>query len=90
MCFTTNLRILSGNKGPNIFAGLALRDPAEAAEIFREKAVQCLVLGNYTEPTTHTVEALLTYFLCEHFRNPDAQVGAWHLMGKPLLFAALF
>lgn len=71
MSLATNLRIIAGNTSPTIFSQVALRDPKEAIELFSEKIVQCLVLGNYTEPTTHTIETLLTYMITEYFRSPD-------------------
>ncbi|KAF4625058.1 hypothetical protein G7Y89_g13112 [Cudoniella acicularis] len=50
-------------------------------EIYREKVVQCLVLGNYTKPTRFAMETLLLYFTIEHFRSPDSQIGSWILVG---------
>ncbi|KAH8595029.1 hypothetical protein B0O99DRAFT_512847 [Bisporella sp. PMI_857] len=81
MCLATNLRILCGNDSPDIFSQVALRDQHEAITLFSEKTVQCLILGNYTEPCQYTIPTLLTYSLTEHFRSIDAQVGGWMLMG---------
>lgn len=81
MCLSLNIRLLSWSKHENIFNGLAQRDPREAVEIFREKTVQCLVLGNYTNPSAYTVETLIAYSLCEHFTSPDAHVGGWMTIG---------
>jgi hypothetical protein len=44
----------------------ALRDPQDAIDNYREKTVQCLVLGNYTEPGAYTVETLLLYYISDH------------------------
>ncbi|TVY14613.1 Fusarisetin A cluster transcription factor fsa6 [Lachnellula arida] len=63
------------------FRDMALRDPVEAINVFREKTVQCLILGNYTEPGPYTVETLLLYYIVEHFRSPDTQFGAWLVFG---------
>lgn len=48
---------------------------------FREKAVQCLVLANYSKCPPYTVEAFLHYFVTEYFRSQDGQFGIWVLTG---------
>jgi Fungal specific transcription factor domain len=59
----------------------ALRDPQDAITNYREKTVQCLVLGNYTEPGPYTVETLLLYYISDHFRTSDASFGSWMVFG---------
>ena len=80
MCSSLNIELLDEGKASSL-EGQALKDPQEVIKIFREKTVQCLVLGNYTEPTAHTVETLFMYFLSEHFRNSESHVGAWMVCG---------
>ncbi|CAG8974704.1 hypothetical protein HYALB_00006440 [Hymenoscyphus albidus] len=60
---------------------IAAQDPAEIIEMYRQKTVQCLFLGKYLEPGPYIIETLLLYYVCEHFRTPDAQFGSWALFG---------
>ncbi|KAG9239362.1 hypothetical protein BJ875DRAFT_188438 [Amylocarpus encephaloides] len=48
---------------------------------YRERLVQCLIIGKYTNPTRYTVETLCMYFAVEHFRCPDTQFGTYVLLG---------
>jgi Fungal specific transcription factor domain len=68
---------LSNKSLSGILSDQALRDPQDAINNYREKTVQCLVLGNYTEPGPYTVETLLLYYVSDHFRSSDAQFGTW-------------
>ncbi|KAE8450755.1 hypothetical protein EG329_005668 [Mollisiaceae sp. DMI_Dod_QoI] len=65
----------------NAMSNHALRDPEEVIKMFHEKTVQCLILGDYTEPVAYTVECLVLYFSLEHFRSADAQFGIWLVFG---------
>jgi hypothetical protein len=64
LCLTTYFEIASNQKVP-VSKVLALRNPMDIIKIFREKTVQCLVLSNYTNPTTYTVETLFLYYISE-------------------------
>lgn len=72
---------LSNKPLSSILAQEALRDPQDAITSYREKGVQCLVLGNYTEPGPYTVETLFLYYVSDHFRTSDAQFGSWMIFG---------
>lgn len=72
---------MSGISPTGSWSETALRDPVEAANVYREKIVQCLMLGNYTEPGPYTVETLFLYYIAEHFRTLDMNFGAWMLFG---------
>ncbi|KAF2140804.1 uncharacterized protein K452DRAFT_251529 [Aplosporella prunicola CBS 121167] len=50
-------------------------------DMYREKTVQCLVLGKYTNPTPFTIETLLLYFSLERLRSTDMKPGNWVLAG---------
>ncbi|KAF2021508.1 hypothetical protein BU24DRAFT_417149 [Aaosphaeria arxii CBS 175.79] len=50
-------------------------------DFYREKVVQCLILGNYGKCPPYTIEALLQYFVTEYFRSQDSQFGTWMLVG---------
>ena len=57
------------------------KSPQDLVRIYREKVVQCLVLGKYTKSVPYTIETLLLYFLIEHFQCEDTQIGNWILLG---------
>ncbi|KAG9232543.1 fungal-specific transcription factor domain-containing protein [Amylocarpus encephaloides] len=60
---------------------LAVRDPSEMANMFLQKIVQCLILGDYTEPGPFTVETLVFYFIAEHLQSQDTIFGNWMVFG---------
>lgn len=62
---------------PSSLAGLPLQDPSDAITTYSEKTIQCLVLGNYTDPGPYTVETLWLCYIYSQFRSPDALFGAW-------------
>jgi hypothetical protein len=80
ICLAAQYEAVSEGKS-SILGGQALRDPLETVSIFREKMIQCLVLGNYTEPGPYTVETLIMYYISDHFRTSDTQFGAWMVFG---------
>lgn len=53
---------------------------SESTSIYREKAVQALMLGQYTKGGPYVVEALLAYFTVEHFTSIDAQIESWLIL----------
>lgn len=82
LCLATNFEVLSNaSKKSSHLAGLALNDPAEAIGLFRERTIQCLILGDYTSPSPCTIVTLLLYYIADHFRSPDTQFGAWMMYG---------
>jgi hypothetical protein len=48
---------------------------------YREKVVQCLILGEYTKCPPYTLEVFLSYFIMEYLRSRDTQFGIWLLVG---------
>jgi hypothetical protein len=76
LTLSAHFELMSQSSSFGNFPDMALRDPVEAINIFREKTVQCLVLGNYTEPGPYTVETLLVYYIAEHFQSADTQSGS--------------
>lgn len=50
-------------------------------ETFRQKAVQCLVLGNYAQGGPYVLETLMLYIAAELFVRNDAEIGVWILLG---------
>jgi hypothetical protein len=73
--------MLSNKSLSRVMAFEAIREPQDVINNFREKTVQCLVLSNYTEPGACTVEALILYYISDHFRTSDAQFGSWMVFG---------
>ncbi|KAL2178651.1 fungal-specific transcription factor domain-containing protein [Thermothelomyces heterothallicus CBS 202.75] len=49
----------------------------ELADEYRLRTVQCLVAGDYTKPTQHTVEAMMLYGFCEYSSRWDADLSLW-------------
>lgn len=70
MCLATDLLRQSGEllaeKGP---------EAPESVVLFRYCSAQCLLLSDYTKPTTYTVDALLLYLYCELLRFRDTNFG---------------
>jgi hypothetical protein len=62
---------------PSSLAALPLHDPLDAVTVYGEKTIQCLLLGNYTEPGPYTVETLWLCYLYSQFRSKDALFGSW-------------
>ena len=70
MCLATDLSIQSGEllaeEGSKV---------TESVVLFRHCSAQCLLLSDYTKPTTYTVDALLLYLYCELLRFQDTNFG---------------
>lgn len=63
------------------------QDPENLLQIYREKIVQCLVLGKYTKSLPYTIQTLILYWTAEHFRNADMHVPSWILLGMIIRIA---
>ncbi|KAK9771491.1 hypothetical protein SCAR479_11830 [Seiridium cardinale] len=48
---------------------------------FREKIVQCLMFGRYTNGGPYAMQALIHYIIVELFSTPDAHTGLWLISG---------
>lgn len=55
--------------------------PRSSRPRFLDQVEQCLVLGDYGNGGPHAVEALIHYFMIEHTRYQDPDVGTWLLAG---------
>ncbi|EED22658.1 conserved hypothetical protein [Talaromyces stipitatus ATCC 10500] len=58
-----------------------ISDSQELARIYREKIVQCLYLGKYSNGTPYSVETLLLYLHIELLRASDTQSEPWTMLG---------
>lgn len=56
-------------------------------ETFRQRIVQCLILGKYTNGGPYVLETLVLYFTNEHFLSKDTEIGVWILLGMIVQFA---
>ncbi len=82
MCLATQFQILIGEgRGENYPSFQSSSKDQELLQEYREKVVQCLILGRYTKSVPYTIETLLLYFAVEHFQYKDTQVGTWILLG---------
>ncbi|EAW07625.1 fungal specific transcription factor domain-containing protein [Aspergillus clavatus NRRL 1] len=57
-------------------------DSQALAETYKEKAIQCLLLGHYTKGGPYVLETLILYFLIENFHLKDMEIGIWVLVGN--------
>jgi hypothetical protein len=72
----------------NAFATSALdSDASIPADIFRERTVQCLMLGKYTKGGPYVLETLIQYFMIEHLLRHDAEFEIWIMLGMLLPIA---
>ncbi|KAF6831563.1 fungal specific transcription factor, partial [Colletotrichum musicola] len=49
--------------------------------LYREKTVQCLMMGNYTQGGKHVLETFLNYVYIEFRVHTDAEGDLWYLLG---------
>lgn len=56
-------------------------DPKLLIPTFREKIIQCLLLGKYAKCGPYTMETILLYFHVEYLRSEDTQIETWILLG---------
>ncbi|KAI0901360.1 fungal-specific transcription factor domain-containing protein [Annulohypoxylon nitens] len=54
---------------------------------YREKVVQCLMLGRYTKGGPHVIQALILYIAIEHLLHEDSEFGTHILLGVILNIA---
>ncbi len=87
MCLNTAPAILP-RFPPRPSPALGSGAPSQATESqvtvdrYREKAIQCLILGHYTKGGPYVLETLILYFLVECFHLKDMEIGIWVLVGN--------
>lgn len=62
--------------------GSQVIDTQATVDVYRERVVQCLILGHYTKGGLYVVETLILYFLVEVFHLKDVENGIWLLVGS--------
>ncbi|EKG15178.1 Transcription factor fungi [Macrophomina phaseolina MS6] len=50
-------------------------------EAYKDKVIECLVLGKYTKVGPYAIETLMLYFSLEHLPAADTRVDNWILVG---------
>ena len=79
MCLSVQYQRFSPNEARRL-QGLDL-DAENLVRVYREKIVQCLVLGGYTNGPAYTVETLLLYLFVEYLGKKWSGNNNWVLMG---------
>ena len=87
ICCGTLYQQLSPSELAQPFNSQSVSDHTQAVQKYREKIVQCLVLGKYTRSIPYTIETLLFYLHVEFVRSSDTQLGCWILLGIVLRIA---
>lgn len=75
MCLAEHFCLITGDGPPGPHA------PQKRIRVYREKAAQCLILGNYTKAGRYVLEALVIYLATEQLRDNDVQFGISVLSG---------
>lgn len=87
ICLSTQLQqsFLGPTKASPALGSGASSQAAESqvtVDRYREKAIQCLILGHYTKGGPYVLETLILYFLVECFHVKDMEIGIWVLVGN--------
>lgn len=82
MCLAVQYQQFSQNESRRLQS--ADSDPESLVETFRQKTIQCLVLGRYIDGPPHAVETLLLYFFIEVLRgdNTETPSSTWVIWGN--------
>lgn len=87
MCLGAQFQKFRSNPGVDLVNALFPEPGLQSMiDTFRQKTVQCLILGKYTNSGPYVLEALLLYFASEHFFSKDADMGLWILLGVIVQF----
>ncbi|TRX87741.1 hypothetical protein FHL15_011366 [Xylaria flabelliformis] len=60
--------------------GLEAEQQPLQISLYREKIVQCLIIGEYTKPSPYVLEAVIHYVYVEFLLGPDAKEDLWFLL----------
>ncbi|KAF2736393.1 hypothetical protein EJ04DRAFT_542486 [Polyplosphaeria fusca] len=87
LCIATRFQHVSENYGDGYCDPAVNALCAARMNVLREKAVQCMILGNYVKCPPYTVELFMQYFVTEYMRSPDSQFGTWVVIGMLIRIA---
>ncbi|KAI0436241.1 fungal-specific transcription factor domain-containing protein [Xylaria telfairii] len=78
MCIAVHFQKLGSDPGAAVGQSTSTGfDPDAMMKAFRQRTVQCLVMGKYTRGGPYVLETLMLYFTTEHFLRKDAEIGVW-------------
>jgi hypothetical protein len=72
---------------PEFTDGNALNQQKSQIRLYREKIVQCLIVGEYTKPEPYVLEILINYNYVEMRFRPDSMRDTWFLFGLEVSLA---
>ncbi|EXJ92230.1 hypothetical protein A1O3_00780 [Capronia epimyces CBS 606.96] len=52
-----------------------------SVDTFRERIVQCLMMGKYSKGGPYVLESLIQHYMIEHYLRQDAEFEIWILLG---------
>lgn len=82
MCLATQFQKFRLDPGIQTPASLSREQDLESKiEFYRQKIVQCLILGEYAKGGPYVLETLMLYIAVEIFLRSDAEIGVWILLG---------
>lgn len=81
MCLAAQIQHLSLDSESASPTAAPRSDLEAMADAFREKIVQCLLLGRYTKGGPYSLETLILYFAVEFFLLKDSSADVWILVG---------
>ncbi len=87
MCLATQFQQSSNEPSTNSIPVCFSQNSQDSVQLYREKTVQCLVLGNYIKSAPYTIPTLILYFTSEQFRFRDTQLGTWVLLAMIIRIA---
>ncbi|MCJ1380892.1 hypothetical protein MMC17_004001 [Xylographa soralifera] len=88
MCLSTQFQQLFLAPANTLFASGCSPQPSQtpeshtAVDILREKIIQCLILGHWTNGGPYVLETLILYFMVEVFPSKDTEAGIRVLVGN--------
>ncbi|KAK2612518.1 Trichosetin biosynthesis cluster transcription factor tf23 [Conoideocrella luteorostrata] len=81
MCLATQFQVFRLDPSDQVSTVLREQDLKIYVSIYRQRVVQCLVLGDYTKGGPYVLETLMLYMAVELFLRNDAEIGNWILLG---------
>lgn len=88
MCLAAQFQKFRLDPGAQVQATLSTeQDLEKQVQIFRQKVVQCLILGDYAKGGPYVIETLMLYIAVELFSHSDAEIGIWILLGTMIQLA---
>ncbi|KAH8692102.1 fungal-specific transcription factor domain-containing protein [Talaromyces proteolyticus] len=61
-----------------------------SVKTFRTRTAECLVMGNYKNSSSYTLETLVLHLLGKYVGKPDSSFDSWFLMGNIIRLALRF